>query len=118
MIKGKRVRIVHVSMPNGDGNDIIPIELGVSMAGEVQLAAWMSNFGGCNVHILDGEPSQKEAEEIIQSAGVKGDILMTVTGAGESDIPIDLNQQKVSVYFEGVNEAGITQVVAIEIREL
>lgn len=112
----RRARVVNLAMPNESGNKVIPVNLGISQATEYLLEAWISNFGGCNIHILEGKPSLKQAEEMVKSEGPK-DIIMTVTGAGTSWVPLDITAQEISVYFEGVNKSEQTQVVAIEVKE-
>lgn len=111
------MRIIHVSEPNASGPSIYPVNVGIPAESCTELEAWMSNFGGCNVHILEGEPSLKQAEEILKASGQKDpELLMTLTGSGPVKIPMELSSQKISVFFEGKNESGQAQVVCLKIR--
>lgn len=112
-----RSRVDNIALPSGSGNDAYPMDLRLNEAGEYILEAWISNFGGANVHILEGQLSLTECEQIVKSAGKK-DMLMTVTGTGPVFVPYGGDSQKITVYFEGVNESGLTQVVTVELKNL
>lgn len=79
-----------------------------------RLQAWLSNFGGSNVYILEGALTLDEAQSYIENG--KLDCLLSVTGNGpvEVDFP---DVSVVTVFWEALNASGQTETVTIRVYD-
>lgn len=113
-----RDRTVTVGLPVGGGPAVIGVALRDMEATKQRLKAWMGNFGGSNVWIFAGDVSLAQAEKIVQSSqGEIIDCVAAVSGNAITDVSLDSNVRRLTVYFEGNNAAGQTQSVSLKIEE-
>jgi hypothetical protein len=114
----QRERTLTVGLPNGQGPAVIPVQLRDMEAGKQRVEAWIGNFGGSNVWIFSGDVSLKEAENIVaRGAGELIDCVMALSGSVATSTDLDENTHRLTVFFEGKNEAGQTQSVSLKIEE-
>lgn len=103
---------------------------------KICLEAWISNFGGSNVYIFEGDKTLAECENTVQRLGVerevkgeeikevirpssgKIDCLMPLTGSGPTIIAVNLDSPRLTIYFEAKNESGQVQTVCIREIEI
>lgn len=85
-------------------------------SGPLGLEAWISNFGGSNVHICRSNLTLSQAQDLLES-GIS-DLLMTVTASGPSRIYLPDDVEIITVLFEAINTSGQYQAVTTRVFAL
>lgn len=128
-------RLSTYALQNNAGPEVLSHELSNATGQRrIRLEAWISNFGGSNVYLFEGdltlsecenrvhrvrtivEGAGEETKETIKNTNGKIDCLMPLTGSGPLAIDVTLDNPRVTIFFEGKNESGQVQTVCI--REL
>lgn len=81
---------------------------------DLYIEAWISNFGGSNVHIIRDEGRTLTDTDSFLTGGLS-DVLLTVTGAGVTKrrLPEDVNG--ITVLFEAANSSAQYQLVQVRV---
>lgn len=120
------LRTFTLGLPNNGGPAVEHLAVPharVSCARAVE--GWISNFGGCNVYLFEGELSLAQCQERVE--GEQGspfeslsqiDCLMILSGSGPVSTPMSTDTTKLTVFFEGKNESGQIQGVGLKLVEL
>lgn len=107
-------RVKTHGIANGGGPDAqaFPLRL-PGGKGYYSVTAWISNFGGSNVHLIRDNLSLAQCQELLERGYV--DIIMTVTASGPTSVLLPDDVGTLTVFFEGVNNSGQYQLVTVKV---
>jgi hypothetical protein len=83
--------------------------------GPLVFEGWISNFGSSNVHIMRGQLSLVQAQDLL-GAGLS-DLLMTLPGSGPARIGLPDDCDYVTLFFEALNTSGQYQAVTTRVYD-
>lgn len=109
----EQVRTETVGLPSGQGPAVVPVQLASTDLTDMELLAWIGNFGSSNAYIYPGIWSLSECEYDAKSGGLLGPICALTSAGPTPRIPIEEGIRNLTVYFEALNNTGQTETVTI-----
>ena len=109
-----QVRVNTLGLVNNAGPAVEVVELISTDMSEIELEAWIGNFGSSNVYIYEGEWSLGECEADVKNANGPIGCVATLTEAGPIRVPLADGCRVLTVFFEAANTTGQTQAVTLK----